>query len=198
MELIDTLHGIMESSISAYGVSDLAVGTVTKAGPLEVSIRETMAPLPQEVLWLTANVVEKKIPVLSHEHVTAGFRHGHTVSGLSHDHTVNSLSHSHTTEEGATGDALGGAYQTGGGLAGSYGTSEALTPDAYTSDQRLEDIVCYEDGKPLPVEDGYIILNRGLAVGDKVLMLRVMRGQQFIILSRIFERRTVNADASTG
>ena len=38
----------MESSISAYGVSDLAVGTVTKAGPLEVSIRETMAPLPQE------------------------------------------------------------------------------------------------------------------------------------------------------
>lgn len=38
------------------------------------------------------------------------------------------------------------------------------------------------------MKGGYIILNRGLEVGDKVLMLRVMRGQQFIILSRVFEK----------
>ena len=37
------------------------------------------------------------------------------------------------------------------------------------------------------MEDGYIILNKKLETGDKVL-LRVCRGQQFIILSRIFER----------
>ena len=38
------------------------------------------------------------------------------------------------------------------------------------------------------MEDGYIILNKKLETGDKVLLLRVCRGQQFIILSRIFER----------
>ena len=51
-----------------------------------------------------------------------------------------------------------------------------------------------EDGKKLPVRDGYIILNRGLEAGDKVLLMRVMRGQQFVVLSRIFERRGATAN----
>ena len=198
MDLIGTLQGIVESSMNAYGLSDLAVGTITSVAPLEITIRETMAPLPQEVLWLTTSVVEKKIPVLTHEHITKGFRHSHTVSGLDHSHAVTGLGHSHSTDEGSTGTALGSSYQTGDGLGGSYTTGDALTPDAYTSDQRLEDIVCYEDGKALPVEDGYIVLNRGLAVGDKVLLLRVMRGQQFIVLSRIFERGSSNGDTAAG
>ena len=50
----------------------------------------------------------------------------------------------------------------------------------------LEQITCLENGTPLPVEDGYIILNRALAVGDKVLLLRVMGGQMFLVLSRAF------------
>lgn len=179
MDLIDALHGIVEQSMNAYGLSDLAIGTVTRADPLEVTVREAMAPLPREALYLTAAVVEKKIPVLAHEHVTGGLRHSHTVSGLGH---------AHSAPEGGTGPALDGSYPA----------SDGLVPDAYPSDRRLEEIVCYEDGEPLPVEDGYIILNRGLAVGDKVLLLRCMRGQQFIILSRIFERGGSNGDASAG
>lgn len=198
MDLIDTLHGIVEGSMNAYGLSDLAVGTVSRTDPLEITIRETMAPLPQEVLWLTAAVVEKKIPVLTHEHITKGFRHGHTVSGIGHSHTVSGLGHSHSTDEGSTGTGLDGSYQTGDSLGGSYATGDALMPDAYTSDKRLENIVCYEDGKALPVEDGYIILNRGLAAGDKVLLLRVMRGQQFIVWSRIFERGNSNGNTAAG
>ena len=177
MDLIDVLHQVTENTMSAYGLSDLAVGTVTGADPLEVTIRESMAALPEETLWLTVGVIEKKIPVLAHKHTTAGFRHSHTVSGLSH---------SHEASEGPTGASLDGSYQT----------SEALTPDGYISDEQLRDIVCYEDGKPLPVEDGFIILNRGLAVGDKVLLLRVMRGQQFVILSRVFERGAGDGDAA--
>lgn len=184
--------------MDGYGLSDLAVGTVTGIDPLEVTIRESMAPLPQEVLWLTAAVIEKKIPVLGHEHITAGFRHNHTVSGLDHAHEVSGLGHTHTAEGGSTGEALGGSYGTGKALGGSYPTGDALTQDAYTSDKRLEDIVCYEDGKPLPVEDGFIILNRGLTTGDRVLLLRVMRGQQFIVLSRIFERGGSNGNPAAG
>lgn len=45
---------------------------------------------------------------------------------------------------------------------------------------------CIENGEQLPVEDGYTILNRGLKVGDIVLLLRVQRGQKYIVLSRVF------------
>ena len=41
------------------------------------------------------------------------------------------------------------------------------------------------DGKVAPVRDGYVILSSGLAAGDKVLLLAVLGGQKFIILSRI-------------
>lgn len=169
MELSDVLRHMMQDSMEGYGLSDMTIGTVTSLKPLAVKIREGMADIPQDALRLTAAVIEKKIPILKHEHITAGFRHSHALPDLSH---------SHSGEEGETGPALEGAMTT----------ETALNPDAYTSDERLDNIICYEDGKPLPVRDGYIILNRALEAGDKVLLLRVMRGQQFIILSRVFEK----------
>lgn len=169
MDVIDILHQITEASMQGYGLSDLAIGTITSEKPLEVKVRENMAPIPEAALLLTAAVIEKKIPVLKHEHITEGFRH---------DHALPDLSHSHSTEEGETSAALDGAGNTETGL----------DQDAFTSDERLKDIKCYERGKPLPVENGYIILNKKLEAGDKVLLLRVMRGQQFIILSRVFEK----------
>ena len=51
----------------------------------------------------------------------------------------------------------------------------------------LGGVQCIENGQPLPVEDGYIILNRALAAGDKVLLLRVERGARYIVLARMFE-----------
>lgn len=39
---------------------------------------------------------------------------------------------------------------------------------------------------PLSKDKKYIILNRALEKGDKVLLLRVQNGQKFIVLSRIF------------
>jgi len=163
-----------QKTLRAYGLTDLAIGTVTGTQPLAVKIRPDMDDIPEEAIWLTAAVIEKKIPILTHKHITAGFRHSHEISDLGHTHSA---------PEGDTGSALDGSYPT----------QTALNPDAYTSDQRLDRIICYEDGKPLPVKNGFIILNRGLEVGDRVLMLRVLRGQQFIILSRIFERGVQNA-----
>lgn len=46
---------------------------------------------------------------------------------------------------------------------------------------------CIENGKPLPIDGEYAVVNKGLNVGDKVLMLRVSSGQRYIVLSRIFE-----------
>lgn len=58
----------------------------------------------------------------------------------------------------------------GGGV-----TDEALTATTY-----------YENGESIPIENNYAIVNSKLKLGDKVLLLRVAHGQQFIVLSRVF------------
>jgi len=177
MELSDVLRQMMQDTMAASQPTNLCIGTVTSAEPLEVTISTDMGPLKSQVLYLTSAVIEKKLPILEHYHTTKGFRHTHTVSGLSH---------SHSAEEGDTGPALEGEYHTGDGL----------VQDAFDSDKKLleAEIVCYEHGKPLPVKDGFIILNRALEQGDRVLLLRVQNGQKFIILSRVFEQK----EASNG
>lgn len=42
------------------------------------------------------------------------------------------------------------------------------------------------DGETQPLVDDQIVLSKGLAVGDKVLLLAVQRGQKFIILSHLY------------
>ena len=138
MELKDILQQMMQESMKSAQLADLQTGTVTAVNPLEVTINTAMAPLRAGVLYLTASVVEKKIPIVQHSHTI----------------TVKDT-------------------YTGGGSA--------------TCSTELSNIVCVENGTTLPVENGYIILNRALAVGDKVLLLRVQNGQKFIILSRVFE-----------
>lgn len=59
------------------------------------------------------------------------------------------------------------------------------TPEG-TTGSALDSIACIENGQALPVENGYIILNRALEVGDKVLMMKVQHGQKFVVLSRVF------------
>lgn len=167
MELIEMMHQITQQAMKAMQPTELTIGTVTKAEPLEISIDPAMDVLKAPLLYRTSAVIERKIPVLAHSHVTDGFSHSHTLQGLGHTHTYSG---------GTTGASLAGAYPTSGELVGGF-----------RSDGQLLDVACLEDQKPLPVKDGYIILNRGLQAGDKVLLLRVLQGNKYIILSRIFE-----------
>ena len=158
MELLDAILLTSQASQRASQPTDLVIGTVTAANPLEISINNMQAPLRKQVLYLTESVVEKKIPILDHIH------------------HINTLGHSHTCPDGGTST----------NLTGSYPTLTSLVSEGANSDQ-TQNIICYEHGKPLPIKDGFIILNRALEIGDKVLMLRVQHGQKFIILSRVFE-----------
>lgn len=204
MNLAETVYLMAQKSMKAAQLTDLKVGTVTAVGPLEITVDPAMPPLPAGVLLLTEPVIEKKIPILTHTHDVEGLAHTHSVTGLSHlhntgglshSHTVDGLSHSHTLTEGSTGSALGGSYQSDSQLTstypsdtqltGSYPTTGALSDVESTS--ALGNVACIENGVTLPVENGYIIFNRALEVGDKVLLLRVQNGQKFIVLSRIFE-----------
>ncbi len=92
---------------------------------------------------------------------------------LTHRHLLPDLEHDHG---GEVGKDLGGEKYTEYSLQ-SEGSSGAV---------QAQDIVARERGELLPIENGYIILNRALKIGDKVLLLRVENGQKFIILSRVF------------
>lgn len=129
MELKDIINYMIENNVRSSQPTDYCTGTVTSTSPLEISINSAMAPIKSGLLILTANVIEKKIPILKHIHIIS---------------------------------------------------------DGSTCMSALDDIVCYENGEALPVENGYIILNRALEVGDKVIMVKVQHGQKFIVLSRAF------------
>ena len=162
MELKDVLYQMMQENAAAGQPTDLRVGTVTSEEPLEITINPAMAPLRRRQLYLTEPVVEKKIPVLTHKHY------------------ISTLTHTHTAPGGATGPALEGSYLG----------EDSLVSEGFNAILQDQDIVCWENGKELPIEDGFIILNRKLEQGDKVLLLRVQSGQKFIVLSRIFEEES--------
>ena len=193
MTLAETVYLMVQKSMKASQLSDLRVGTVETVGPLSITIDPNMQPLQAGVLLLTEPVIEKKIPILAHTHDVEGLEHTHSVTGLSHlhntgglshSHTVDGLSHTHTLTEGATGSALGGSYPSDSQLTSSYPSDTQLTGSYPTtgalsdveSTSALGNVACIENGVTLPVENGYIILNRALEVGDKVLLLRVQNG----------------------
>lgn len=162
MNLMDALNQVISQNQSAMQLTDLETGTVTAVDPLEITKDVHQQALRQEVLYLTESVVEKKIPVLEHNH-----------------YAIN-LGHTHTCPDGTTSEALTGRYLT---------EAYSLVSEGFDSTEQAQDIVCWEHGEKLPIEDGFIILNRKLEVGDKVLLLSVAHGQKYIILSRIFEHK---------
>ena len=162
MTLLDALQMVSDQNRKAAQPSDLETGTVTKVDPLEVTRDIQQQALRQEVLYLTESVVEKKIPILDHNH-----------------YAIN-LGHTHTCPDGTTSEALTGRYLT---------EAYSLVSEGYDATEQTQDIVCWEHGEKLPIEDGFIILNRKLEVGDKVLLWRVLNGQKFVIISRVFEHK---------
>lgn len=160
MNLAETLYKMMQDSMKAGQLTDFVSGTVTSENPLEITCDATMQVLKAPILILTEPVIEKKIPVLTHKHY------------------ISTLTHTHTCPTGATSP----------GLTGRYLGEDSLVSEGASTTLQQEDIVCYENGKALPIEDGDIILNRKLEEGDRVVMLRVNAGQRFIVLSRVFEQ----------
>ena len=175
VELKDVLLQIAQDGTKAQQPTDLRIGTVVAVSPLQIQTLNSMAPLQEPILYLTSAVIEKKIPVLEHSHTIDNLAHSHTVSGLGHAHDV--------TVQSESGELQGTAETA---LSGSYDTSTALSGGGSTGTAQVN-YFCYENGQPLPIENGYMIINRALQIGDKVLLLRVQNGQKYIILSRIFE-----------
>ena len=116
MDLLDVINSIIQTNTEAQKLTDISIGTVTSADPLEVQISPNMPPLPSEVLLLCESVQEKEYDVK----ISDSFR------ALLESHYI------------TVSDEVIGKYK-----------------------------------------------RDPLAVGDKLIMLRVLKGQQFIILSKV-------------
>ena len=68
MELIDSILQVVQGGMAAASLSDLEIGTVKTVDPLSVVTQDVQDPIPAVALILTTAVVEKKIPILTHNH----------------------------------------------------------------------------------------------------------------------------------
>lgn len=93
---------------------------------------------------------------------------------LQHRHTISTLSHNHSG-------------QVPNDLTGSYLNNYSLVSTGFDATLQTGNIICYENNEEIPIVDGYIILNPALAVGDRVVLMKVQHGQKFVVLSRVFE-----------
>ena len=61
MTLTDVLNQMIQENQAAGQPTDLRIGTVTSAAPLEITVNVAAAPLQAGQLYLTEAVVEKKL-----------------------------------------------------------------------------------------------------------------------------------------
>lgn len=69
MELKDVIQQMVDEAVSARMPTELQIGTVKAVDPVEVTLDTQMTPLRQSVLYLSETVIEKKTPILQHNHV---------------------------------------------------------------------------------------------------------------------------------
>lgn len=164
--LLATIQSIAVNAVNSTNPITFTFGTVTSDSPLKIRIDQSTINLEGDSLILTANVVEK------------------TVTIQKHTHGMDSQLMDITAAVAATG---GNVSFTVNGVP----TSSVTLNHKHTNETTVLDAVCTEHGEELPKDadnDRIIVtINRSLAKGDKVVMLRVSGGQRFIVLSRVFE-----------
>lgn len=181
------ISGVINSSAACDG--QLFTGTVTKDNPLAISLGNDAGgiTLDGDDIILTQSVVSKKIYIKKHTH-KIGLPLG------THTHPASLTVQGSVMVPAVVPPAANGAIVTAV-AAGVTSPSTEINAETLIVDRTL-DAWCTEYGHKLPVDpevynpDGdqiCITINRGLEVGDKVIMSRVSDGQQFVVLSRYFE-----------
>ena len=160
MTLGDMIQLICQRVHDATPHTDAVIGTVTSTSPLTVSLGPNFPPVTSNQLLLTEAVLERNI----------SFSHTHSLNN--HTHAGGTLANSSGTLTGTSAVPSTANTDTG-----------TLVNNVFNSTPAFSQ---YEAGWGTG-KDGAncCMINAPLAQGDKVLMLQVSGGQQFIILSRI-------------
>jgi len=165
--VLETIQQIIQNTLNAWGLTDIAIGTVVSVSPLTIQIGDNDI-LPAAALLLSDAALPKYIDL----------RHRHILEPHSHDLKLS------TEVEGDHSHAISGRTETEGPL----GAAASAAPLS----EELGDRVYWEgyrDGGEgeLPNVDGVIYMQRALQENDKVALLAVRRRQQYIVLFRIRE-----------
>lgn len=165
--LLSTIQTIAVRAVNSTNPVLFTYGTVTGVDPLRIRIDESTIEFGGESLILTANVVEKTVTIQQHTH-----GENEMLADIA---------------SAAVSSAPGAVTFTPGANVGSGLTLK----HKHTIETTVVDASCVEHGEELPTnkDDERIVvtINRALKKGDRVVMLRVCSGQEYIILSRVFE-----------
>ena len=175
--LLTVIQQIAVNAVQSTNPMEYRIGTVTSADPLKIRLNDSTLEISGSSILLTEPVVEKKITIQKHTH-----KIGATIAN--HTHVV-----------GTPPFTVTGTSVSGGAVEGTA-TGTAPKTNDFNEDTTIVDTVleakCTEFGVDLPIDSDsdkiVFTTNRALEKDDKVLMLKVSGGQQFIVLSRIFRR----------
>lgn len=164
--LLSMIQNIAVKAVNSTNPTTFTFGTVTSADPLKIRIDQSTIELEGDSLILTANVVEKTLTIQKHNH-------GEDEQLTDIVQAVASMT---------TGQV---SFTTGPNV----GAGVTLK-HKHSIETEVVDAVCTEFGEELPKDkdDDRIVvtINRALKKDDRVIMLRVCAGQEYIILSRVF------------
>lgn len=166
--LLNTIQQIAVQAVQANNPISFLYGTVKKVNPLAIEIGDNGLVIPEEGLILCEPVIEKKLTIKKHNHTigSALVDHTHSVSGKAGKYPFN------TTSEASSG-------------LNAKTTVDDTVIDAYCQEFKMDD----EHKLPAVPDDDKIVvtINKALEVGEKVVMLKVCSGQEFIVLSRMYD-----------
>lgn len=181
-------RGVVDASSACDG--QLFTGTVTGANPLKIQLGEESGSIEidGDDIILTQSVVSKKLYIEKHDH-----KEDEMLGTLTMVFVPTVTTDSLTVAGGGAGMVVTPTLDPNTGLGRGGTITFNHTHRIHTS---TLDTWVTEYGHKLPRDpstynqDGervVITINRGLEVGDKVIMTRVSSGQQFVVLSRYFE-----------
>lgn len=162
--LLQVIQNIAVNAVDASNPASLCYGIVTSAKPLKIRLDESSLEISDSAVMLTESVVERKITIDKHNHTIGDglLMHGHVV----------------TVTQGS------GTAANSADITASTAVDDTVLTVHYSEfGQDVTDNQVNEENDKVT-----ITLTRALDKDDRVLMLRLMGGQKFIVLSRIFLR----------
>lgn len=166
MDLVDVLNHLIQTNTDAQKLTDVTIGTVVEADPLAIQITPDLI-IPEEAILLTENVTKLDYDVVPTEEFD-------TAVDVYVEPTADFVSAVECDVEPTT-EFVNALAVSGITCPSKIGKFKIQLP---------EEIGHFKIQLPNVVG---LYKRPALKVNDKVIMLRVLKGQQFVVLSKVFE-----------
>lgn len=176
--LLNTIQQIAVQAVQANNPISFLYGTVKKVNPLAIEVGDNGLVIPEKALILCEPVIEKKLTIKKHNHTIGSALVGHT-------HPIPSLQVTGAVPIGTAPVTAGPGSTSASTDLNAKTTVDDTVLDAYCQEFKMDD----EHKLPAVPDDDKIVvtINKALEVGEKVVMLKVCSGQEFIVLSRMYD-----------